>query len=115
MNDATQSIRSAATALPGVVVGQACTQTAFKVGTKAFLYIGQQGGRYKAMFRLQQSLSEAEALAAKRPDDFQLGLYVTARFSEDSPLPEDLWKRWLNESYAIACGGRTGASRKRVR
>lgn len=104
MTDPTQPIREKAASYPGVAAGDACTQTSFKVGKKAFLYIGEQGGRYKAMFRLKDSLPEAEALAAKRPDDFQTGMYITARFSHDEPMPEELWTRWLEESYGIATG-----------
>jgi len=104
MIDATTPLRKRAESYPDVEVGDSCTQTSFKVGKKAFFYIGEQGGRHKAMFRLSASLPEAEALAAERPDDFQTGMYVTARFSDDAPLDSELWERWLDESYGIATG-----------
>ncbi len=104
VSDATLPLRERAAAYPDVDPGTSCTQTSFKVRGKAFFYIGEQGGRHKAMFRLKASLPEAEALAAERPEDFQTGMYTTARFSDDDPLPEDLWTRWLDESYAIATG-----------
>ena len=104
MKDATKTIREAAAKLPNVVVGTSCTQTSFKThGKSAFLYIGEQGGRYKAMFKLDASISEAQRLAKDSPDDFQVGstAWVTARFSNDQPLPKKLWTKWLKESYGL--------------
>ena len=37
---------------PGVDEGTACTQASFKVGGKAFLFTGQQGGRQRTSFGL---------------------------------------------------------------
>ncbi|MEM7315648.1 MAG: hypothetical protein AAF497_21120, partial [Planctomycetota bacterium] len=81
--DPTQPIRDKASRYPQVDKGTACTQSSFKAGKKAFLFIGEQGGRFKAMFKLDKSKPEAEKLAKKRPDDFQVGstAWVTARFS----------------------------------
>ncbi len=111
--DPTDSIRERASRYPGVDEGTACTQSAFKAGKKAFLYIGVQGGRCKAMFKLDQSLPEAMALARERPDDVQVGVngWVTARFSADAPMPKRRWEKWLDESYALAM--RTGAAKAR--
>ncbi len=105
--DPTEPIREAAAAFPDVAEGTSCTQGSFKVGKKAFLYIGPQGGRYKAMFKLDASQAQAQKLAAERPDDFQAGSWVTARFSADKPLPKRLWTKWLRESHAIASGAAT--------
>lgn len=103
-NDPTLPMREAAAAFPGVHAGTSCTQTSFKVKKKAFLYVGEQGGRFKAMFKLDASRPEAERLAEERPDDFQVGntAWVTARFSADDPLPDELWQRWLDESHQLA-------------
>ena len=105
--DPTEPIRQRASEYPEVDEGTSCTQASFKAGKKAFLYIGPQGGRYKAMFKLQASLPEAERLAAKEPDRFDAGKigWVTARFSAEEPLPARTWKKWLDESYALAVGG----------
>ena len=89
----------------GVDEGTACTQSSFKVGgKKAFLYIGAQGGRYKAMFKLVVSLEQAKSLAKREPERFELGVgnWVTTRFSAEDPLPKKIWNRWLKESYAGA-------------
>jgi len=104
--DPTQPIRLKASKYPGVDEGTACTQSSFKVNKKAFLFIGEQGGRNKAMFKLDQSMPEARKLAEKHPDDYQAGKtgWVTARFSADKPMPKTRWGKWLDESYTISMG-----------
>ena len=112
--DPTEPLRVAASGYPGVDRGTACTQSSFKANKKAFLFTGPQGGRYKAMFKLGDSLAEARELAVKEPDRFDAGKtgWVTARFTADKPMPTRLWKRWLDESYAIATGGKPAATTK---
>lgn len=104
MTDPTEPIRLRASEYPNVDEGTSCTQSSFKTGGTAFLFIGEQGGRYKAMFKLKASRAEAEEMAAREPKNFQAGsgAWVTARFSSEEPLPDDLWQRWLDESYAIS-------------
>ena len=102
--DPTDPIRQMASEFPDVAEGTSCTQGSFKVGKQAFLYIGPQGGRHKAMFKLDASRAQAEVLAEERPDDFQVGTsaWVTARFSAKKPMPKRLWTKWLEESHALA-------------
>lgn len=102
--DPTEPIRLKASRYPEVDEGTACTQSSFKRGKKAFLFIGEQGGRYKAMFKLEASKAAAAKLAKKSPDDFQVGstAWVTARFTADKPLPNKLWQQWLDESYELS-------------
>ena len=102
--DPTQPMRLAASQLAGVDEGSACTQASFKVGKKAFLFIGPQGGRYKAMFKLDASMADARKRAAKEPDRFDVGStgWVTARFEAGKVMPKTLWTKWLKESYALA-------------
>ena len=104
--DPTLPIRRKAGRYSGVDQGTACTQSSFKAGEKAFLYVGPQGGRYKAMFKLKKSMPEAEKLAAKEPDRFDVGKtrWVTARFTAEDPMPKKLWEKWLDESYELAAG-----------
>ncbi|MCR9197254.1 MAG: hypothetical protein NXI04_01295 [Planctomycetaceae bacterium] len=111
MPDPTAAICERAAAFPLVDEGTACTQASFKACGNGFLYIGPQGGRYKAMFKLAASRGQAEQLAAERPDDFQVAstAWVTARFSADKPLPKRLWQKWLNESYSLATAGKSPA------
>ena len=104
MSDATEQIRLRASQYPNVDEGTSCTQSSFKTGGTAFLFIGEQGGRHKAMFKLKASREEAAQMAREKPKDFQIGsgAWVTARFSDQAPLPTSLWQRWLDESYAIS-------------
>jgi hypothetical protein len=101
--DPTEAIRLQASRYPGVDQGTACTQSSFKAGKKSFLFVGPQGGRYKAMFKLGKSMPEAAALAKKEPDRYEVGStgWVTARFSADKPMPVKTWRKWLDESYAL--------------
>ena len=102
--DPTEAIRLKASLYPLVDEGTACTQRSFKANKRGFLYIGEQGGRYKAMFKLKQSLLEAADLAENVPADYQVGTggWVTARFSAESPMPQQLWEKWLDESYELS-------------
>ena len=101
--DPTEAMRLAASRYPGVDEGTACTQSSFRAGKKAFLFVGEQGGRFKAMLKLEASMPAARKLAKQSPADFQVGStgWVTARFSAEQPLPRTLWKKWLDESYAL--------------
>ncbi|GJM23804.1 MAG: hypothetical protein DHS20C16_02190 [Phycisphaerae bacterium] len=108
--DPTKPIRNKASEFPNVDKGTACTQRSFKANKKGFLYIGTQGGRYKAMFKLEKSIPEATALAKKSPDNYEVGKngWVTARFTTEKPIPKKTWEKWLTESYKL-----TGASKSR--
>lgn len=116
--DPTDPIRRKAGRYAGVDEGKACTQTSFKSGKKAFLYVGMAKGRHKAMFCLRQSIPEATNLARMDPDRFEVGSmgWVTARFTADDPMPRALWQRWLEESYQLSqAAGGTTTSRKPIR
>ncbi len=113
--DPTDALRAMAASLPGVVKGTACTQSSFKTKQGAFLYVGPgpKGQGFKAMFKLERSRPQAEELAAKHPDRFELGTgkWVVARFTAEKPLPKALWSRWLNESHALTSAARAGAQK----
>ena len=102
-------LKKAVSSLPGVVEGVSCSQTSYKAGKKAFLYVGPgaKGVGYKAMFKLKASLAEAENLAKSEPERYEIGVgdWVTTRFSTEEPLPEKIWSRWLTESYSCATRG----------
>lgn len=116
--DPTDPIRLKASRYPGIDKGTACTQSSFKAGKRAFLYIGEQGGRYKAMFKLEKSVPEANKLAKQNPEDYQVGNggWVTARFSADKPLPKKRWEKWLDESYelSLALGSKKKSTKKKA-
>lgn len=107
--DLTAPIRSKAAKLPDAVESTSCNQTSFKAGKAAFLYIGPgaKGVGFKAMFKLERSMGQAEKLAASDPDHYEVGKngWVTVRFSGDAPLPKATWEKWLAESYGLATGG----------
>jgi hypothetical protein len=86
--------------------GQSCTQTSFKTNKKAFLFIGEQGGLYKAIFKLDASKEDAIQLAKTEPKNYQAGngVWVTARFSDEEPIPTKRWQQWLEESYRLSSG-----------
>ncbi len=102
-HDPTMPIRAKAASFANVVEGTACSQTSFKVKQNAFLFIGIQVGRYKAMFKLKASRGQAAELATKEPDCYAIGtgVWATVRFTEEKPLPKKVWEKWLNESYQL--------------
>ena len=106
--DPTEALKEAAAALPDVVEGTSCNQSSYKVGKKAFLYVGPgpKGVGYKAMFKLDASMDTARDMSDANPDHFEIGVgnWVTARFSSEAPLPKKIWSGWLKESYAAAAG-----------
>jgi predicted DNA-binding protein (MmcQ/YjbR family) len=114
--DPTKPICLKASQYPDAIEGTSCNQTSFKVGKKAFLYIGMQGGKYKAMFKLSESMTEAVQLAKSEPESYQTGStgWVTARFTTESPLPKAVWEKWLEESYQLTgnSSSKSSAARK---
>lgn len=114
--DPTVAIRKKAAALPSVSEGASCNQSSFKVGKGTFLFIGPgpRGKGFKAMFKLDGSMPQAEKLAAEEPERFEVGKtgWVTTRFTMDKPLPRSIWERWLQESYDLTCSPGTRGKRK---
>ena len=107
-DDPTDAIRRKAVTFPLVGKGTSCNQSSFKAGKGAFLFIGPglKGVGFKAMFKLKASLPQAQKLAARHPDRFEVGTtgWVTARFTAEAPLPKEIWEKWLAESYEVTCG-----------
>ena len=103
--DPLAAIRQAASRFEGVDQGTACNQNSFKTKRGAFLFVGPgaKGVGYKAMFKLKPSMDQARALAAQRPERFEVGKTggVTVRFTAADPLEPATWKPWLDESYAV--------------
>ena len=115
--DPTEPIREKAASFPKVAKGTSCNQSSFKAGKGSFLFVGPgaKGVGYKAMFKLQTSMSQAEKLASKDPDRFEVGStgWVTTRFTTEKPLPKSIWAKWLQESYDICCGSGNGSGAKK--
>ena len=96
-------LRQLALALDQVVETIACQGTAleaasFKVGTKAFLFIGKKDARLK----LQASLPTAHALMAQS-GSVKVGAmnWVTLVFDETLTLETEVLKTWVEESYQL--------------
>ncbi len=108
--DPTEPMRLMASRFPEVAEGTACTQSSFKVGKTSFFFVGMQGGRYKLMFKLKQSLPEATRLAKKSPEDYGVGStgWVSARFTAEKPIPKKIWAAWLKESYELSAAPKAG-------
>ena len=115
--DPTEPIREKAASFPEVAKGTSCNQSSFKTGKGAFLFIGPgaKGVGFKAMFKLEHSMSQARKLASKEPDRFEVGStgWVTTRFTAEKPLPKSIWEKWLQESYDICCGSSKGNKAKK--
>ena len=116
--DPTEPIREKAAAFPEVAKGTSCNQSSFKAGKGSFLFIGPgaKGIGFKAMFKLDRSMSQARKLASQQPDRFEVGStgWVTTRFTAEKPLPKSIWEKWLKESYNICCGtGKGGTATKK--
>ena len=108
MQDPTQAICEGAMALPNVTKGTSCNQTAFKTLKKNFLFIGPgpKGEGFKAMFKLHESIVEAQALAKEEPDRFKAGSsigWVTVRFTAENPLSKTIWEKWLQGAIDLCC------------
>ena len=113
VKDPTKALRKATGALLCAVETMSCNQTSYKMGKKAFLYVGlgTKGVGYKAMFKLEASLGEAESLSKSEPERYEIGNWVTTRFSAEYPLPKKIWSSWLVESYAGTT--KSGRARKK--
>ncbi len=105
VSDPTYPIREKAAAFEAVIAGTSCNQSSFKTKRGSFLFIGPgaKGVGYKAMFKLKPSMSQALSLAKDNPEHFEVGStgWVTTRFSAEKPLPNELWEKWLEESYLV--------------
>ena len=117
--DPTEPIREKAASFPEVAKGTSCNQSSFKAGKGSFLFIGPgaKGVGFKAMFKLEHSMSQARKLASKEPDRFEVGStgWVTTRFTAEKPLPKSIWEKWLQESYDICCGSSKGSKTAKKR
>lgn len=115
-----ESLRKVALRLDAVTEGVACEGTALerrtvKAGTKAFVFIGAS----EAMLKLDASLAEATAFAAKAPDHCRVGAggWVKISVGQKESPSQDVVARWIGESYALASkpAAKKSAAKKRQR
>ncbi len=93
-----RALRAHALGFPEVSEGTSCVNRAFKVRKKNFLFVGEKDGAVKVMVKLTDSLDAAAALGDPRVDVGKIG-WVTLRFAPDDPLPLDLLRGWVTESW----------------
>lgn len=98
-----EALRKLALSFPETVEGSSCNKLSYKAGNKAFLYLGESDddGSYNLRFKLTDSFSEAEKLAAKNATAYQPGSagWVYCEFPASKAPPKGLMERWLEESY----------------
>ena len=99
----TQTVRQIALSLPEATEGIVCQRAAFEAGNKRFLFLEAKSDSCLLMLKLQDLLAEANRLAAKFPDCYQVGAtgWVTAIFTRAIGPPPGLLKRWVDESYQL--------------
>jgi predicted DNA-binding protein (MmcQ/YjbR family) len=71
------------------------------VKDKTFAYLSIEGEPFSISCKLPQSCSAALMLPFTSPTEYGLGKsgWVTAKFPESEPLPVDVLKEWIDESY----------------
>jgi predicted DNA-binding protein (MmcQ/YjbR family) len=71
------------------------------VNDKTFAYLSLEGDPLAISCKLPQTSDEALALPFTKPTEYGLGKsgWVSASFTEDQPIPVDLLKQWIDESY----------------
>ena len=71
------------------------------VNDKTFAYLSLEGEPFHISCKLPQSSHMALMLPNVKPAAYGLGKsgWVDAQFPEDKPLPVDMLKEWIDESY----------------
>lgn len=102
-NAVTKAWRKFALGYPEAWETGACVNRAFKAGKKSFLFMGINDEVYHARIRLGDSVKEAEKLAKKNPDNYDVGKFgwTKVTFPRNKKPPKGLLERWIDESYRI--------------
>jgi predicted DNA-binding protein (MmcQ/YjbR family) len=90
------------------------------VNDKTFAYLSIEGEPFSISCKLPESGGAALMLPLAQPTAYGLGKsgWVTVRFPEGKPLPLDILKAWIDESYRALAPKRLVAllpSRRRAR
>lgn len=108
--DPTIAMRKKAASLSDVTEGTSCNQSSYKIGKGSFFFVGPgtKGEGFKAMFRVEGSLAQAQKLADKEPERFSAGSngWVTVRFTAEKPIPKTVWEKWLKEAHGLRAAGK---------
>lgn len=95
----------AALAYPDAVLDHPWGEDVVKVAKKVFVFFGVPGGKLHVTCKLPETSEMALTLPFATPTGYGLGKsgWVTATFEAIEDVPEDLLRRWIDESYrAIA-------------
>jgi predicted DNA-binding protein (MmcQ/YjbR family) len=71
------------------------------VKDKTFAYLSVEGEPFGISCKLPQSKEAALMLPFTKPTEYGLGKsgWVSASFARDEPVPVELFKEWIDESY----------------
>lgn len=93
-----EELRTAAMALPEASEGTSCVNRAFRVGKKAFFYLGEKPDHIRLMVKLGPSLEAAAAMNDPRVSVGKHG-WTTIRMPNDELFGLDQLNSWISESY----------------
>lgn len=93
-----EGLRATAMALPEATEGTSCVNRAFRVGKKAFFYLGEKPDHIKLMVKLGSSLPAVQAMDDPRISVGTFG-WTTVRVPLDDLLELGLLAGWVEESY----------------
>ena len=87
--------------LPGATEDHPWGETAIKVAKKVFVFLGMPGVEVSVTTKLPESGMAALALPFAEPTGYGLGKsgWVTFRFGPKEPVPLDLLRQFIDESY----------------
>jgi predicted DNA-binding protein (MmcQ/YjbR family) len=99
------TLRRAALAYPEAYEELPWGHSAIKVKGKAFVFLAADASTFSLSAKLPSSAGVALQLPFASPTEYGLGRagWVTARFPRTAPVPTDILRLWIDESYrAIA-------------
>jgi predicted DNA-binding protein (MmcQ/YjbR family) len=76
-------------------------ETAIKVKKKVFVFLSRHEGIFRVSLKLPVAGPAALGMAFAEPTGYGLGKHgwVTSSFSEGDPIPVELLREWIDESY----------------
>ena len=119
VKDARKALRVHALKHPGAWEDHPWDEDVAKVGEKVFVFFGREGSDLFVGVKLDRSLlfARAQAFVTKFGYGLDASGWIAARFSAGVPVPIDLLRSWIDESYATvaAAAASMRATRKRAR
>jgi len=96
-----EALRSCALSYPETREDHPWGEPVAKVRDKVFVFFGREGGGLSLSVKLPSSAPFAFDLPYCTPTGYGLGKagWVTARFAARDPIPVEVLRRWIDESY----------------